>query len=289
MTREVPGYLGGYRLLNVVHASRACQIWQASDDGAQRIVAIKALREHFAKDRELVAGLRWEHAVSQKTIHPRIIEIYAFGRERGITYLAMEWCAYPNMKQLINQGVAKIAPLATKIIKQAADGLGHFNERGFVHRDIKPDNFLVSDNGDVKLIDLALAVRIRRGLARLWAPKLKVQGTRSYMSPEQIRGGAIDQRANVYSFGCTIHELIAGKPPFTGASSTELLNKHLKSTPPSLESLDKNVTMEFARLVRKTLAKDPAARPASMGEFLEEFRQCRVFRVTPRPASPAPG
>ena len=114
----------------------------------------------------------------------------------------------------------------------------------------------------MKLIDLALATRVRRGLARLLALKSKVQGTRSYMSPEQIRGQVLDQRADVYSFGCTIHELIAGKPPFTGASSTELLNKHLKSTPPSLDALDRNVTMEFARLVRKTLAKDPAGRPA---------------------------
>jgi serine/threonine protein kinase len=109
------------------------------------------------------------------------------------------------------------------------------------------------------------------------------------MSPEQIRGQVLDQRADIYSFGCTIHELIAGKPPFTGTSSTELLNKHLKSTPPSLESLDKNVTMEFARLVRKTLAKDPAARPTSIGEFLEEFRKCRIFRVMTRPTSQAPG
>ena len=152
-------------------------------------MAIKALREQFAKDRELATGLRWEHTVSQKTVHPRIIEIYSFGRERGITYLAMEWCSSPNMKQLILQGVTKLAPLAAKIIEQAAEGLGHFNDRGFVHRDIKPDNFLVSDNGDVKLIDLALAVRARRGLARLLATRSKVQGTRSYMSPEQIRGG----------------------------------------------------------------------------------------------------
>ena len=165
---------------------------------------------------------------------------------------------------------------------------GHFNEQGFVHRDVKPDNFLVGDDGEVKLIDLALAVKARRGLARLFASRSKVQGTRSYMSPEQIRGAALDQRADVYSFACTVHELVSGRPPFTGTSSNELLNKHLKSPPPSLENFDRNVTPEFAKLVLRGLAKEPGKRPASVGEFLTEFRQCRVFKVIPRPPAKTP-
>ena len=174
-------------------------------------------------------------------------------------------------------------------MEEAAEGLAHLNKLGWVHRDVKPDNFLVNDQGEVKLIDLGLAVRARRGLAKWLTLRSKIQGTRSYISPEQLRGGAVDQRADVYSFGCTIHELLAGKPPFTGTNAQELLMKQLKSPPPPLEAANSNITPEFAQLVRRCLAKDPAARVQSLDEFLEGFRACRVFRITPRPpAGPTP-
>ncbi len=275
--------------MNVVHGSRTCQIWQASDDGKQRLVAVKAIREEFAKDTVLIQGLRREYAVARKVVHPQIVEVYAFNMERGIPYLTMEWCPMPNMKQRLLQGAERTAYLIPKIIDNAATGLGYFHERGYVHRDIKPDNFLVGEQGEVKLIDLALALRIRGGLLKLLTRRSKVQGTRSYISPEQIRGAALDQRADIYSFGCTIHELVAGKPPFTGNSSNELLNKHLKSLPPSLDTINRNVTLDFANLVRRTLAKEPAGRPSSMGEFLEEFHQCRVFSIIPRPPTATAG
>ncbi len=239
--------------------------------------------KEYRRNREHVGYLRQEYFVGKKVVHERIIRIYAFDSDRGSPYVAMEWFPALNMKKRIQQGIDKMAHLLPKIINQAGEGLGHLNRMGWVHRDVKPDNFLVADDGQVKLIDLALAIRIRRGLIRLLAPRPKVQGTRSYMAPEQIRGGALDQRADVYSFACVIHELLSGKPPYTGVSAKELLMKHLKAPPPSLEAVDPNITPEFARLVRRSLAKEPAARPASIENFLAEFRMHRVFRTTPRP------
>ena len=107
------------------------------------------------------------------------------------------------------------------------------------------------------------------------------------MAPEQIRGAAVDIRADVYSYGCVVHELITGKPPFTGVNTNELLNKHLKATPPALDRLDDNITPDFANLVRRCLSKSPAERPASVEEFRIEFQGMRVFRVEPRPPATA--
>ena len=154
---------------------------------------------------------------------------------------------------------------------------------GWVHRDVKPDNFLVADDGEIKLIDFALSRKQKSRLMKFFSRGNKVQGTRSYMAPEQIRGKAQDPRSDIYSFGCVLHELLAGKPPFTGINSTDLLMKHLRAPPPPLEAFNANVTSEFAQLVRKCMSKNPAARPNSMDEFLGEFRMLRIYKISPKP------
>jgi serine/threonine-protein kinase len=282
--------MGPYRLLNVVHTGHACQLWQAYDDGAQRVVGVKVVTGKYVKDSEQIAYLRQEYAVGRKVVHPRIIQLYSFARDRGTPYLAMEWFPAPNLKVRIRQGVEKIAYMATQMIQQAAEGLGYFNSLGWIHRDVKPDNFLVSDDGQVKLIDFGLAIRARQGLARLFSLKsAKRQGTPSYMSPEQIRCEKLDERTDVYSFGCVVFELLAGRPPYTGTNLNELLNKHLKASVPALENHHNPLTAEITQLVRRCLAKDPATRPSSLVEFLEEFRNYRVFTSPPRPPDPVAG
>ncbi len=196
----------------------------------------------------------------------------------------MEWFPAPNLKKRIRtkEDREKLFPFLPTIVEQAAEGLGWMHGKGWVHRDIKPENFLVNDTGQVKLIDFGLAQRPSGWLAKLLPMKPKIQGTPSYMSPEQIRCGALDQRADVYSFGCVLYELVAGAPPYTGSTQEELFGKHLKSAMPPLEAADSNVTADFANLVRRCLSKDPAGRPASAQEVLEEFRKMRMYRVFPR-------
>jgi len=236
--------------------------------------------QHRKNSRE-VRYLRWEFAVGEKVAHPRLVKMFQFGTDKGIPYLAMEWLTGRNMKQIVTQGVEKIGHLVPDIVAEAAEGLAHFNAMGYVHRDIKPHNFIVSDAGEVKLIDFALARKSRGGLAKLFAPKTKLQGTRSYMAPEQIRGAVVDQRADLYSFACTIYELLAGTPPFTGSSANDLLNKHLRAPIPSLEAANDNITSEFAQLLRRALAKSPADRLESVSEFLKEMQSLRIYKQTP--------
>jgi eukaryotic-like serine/threonine-protein kinase len=287
VSREVPGYLGPYRLLNVVHTGRVYQIWQAYDDAYNRMVGIKVVLDQFRNDREQLRYLRTEFSVGQSLVNPHVISIYGFDHNGGKSYLAMEWFSAPNLKQRIQQGVEKLAPLATTIIEQAAEALISVHWAGWIHRDIKPDNFLVADDGTVKLIDFALAVRRRRGLGRRllgwFARRSKVQGTRSYMAPEQIRGGRVDERTDLYGLACTVYELLSARPPFVGNDPDEVLMKHLKSAPPSLEATSPLVAPELAQLIRRAMAKDPDGRPNSVADFLREFRTIRRFRPAKSP------
>jgi len=281
------GNLGPYRLLASVHTSPIGRVYQAQRGEAGGYFALKTLLEPFHKDRVKVGYLKWEHAVGAKLDHPRVIQTHEFAIDRAGPYLAMEWFAAPNLKERIQQGTASIAYLIPKIILQATEALAYLNSQGWVHRDVKPENFLASDDGEVKLIDFALAQRRRTGLTRLLAPKAKVQGTPSYMSPEQIRGLPLDQRADLYSLACTLFELCAGKPPFAGSTTTDLLTRHLRNSPPRLDGAADNITPEFAELIRLAMAKEPADRPTSTEEFLLYLQAVRVFRRTPPPPQAA--
>jgi serine/threonine protein kinase len=283
VAKATPSNIGPYRLLNVVHTGQNCHIWQAYDDVKQCIVGIKTLLDRFQQDREQIALLRWEYTVGHTVRDERIIEVYDFGVDRGTTYLSMEWLPSPNLKQRMNGGVEKVFYLYPKIIEEAALALAHFHKKGWVHRDIKPDNFLVTDEAHVKLIDFALARRRRARIMKLFMARSKVQGTRSYMAPEQIRGQMPDIRSDIYSFGCMLFEMMADKPPFTGTSSNDLLNKHLHAAPPSMEAANQNATPEFAALVRKMMAKEPSKRPQTMEDFLNDFRMNRIFKIIPKP------
>lgn len=265
----------------MIRAGKTCEVWEVINDLNGERRAVKLLAGEAVADRQEIAFLKHEYEVGRGLDHPHVIRIYDFAATREFVYLSMDVFAVPNLKQWIQQGVEAFAPLAGEVIRQAGEGLAYFHSLGWIHRDIKPDNFLMSAAGDVKLIDFALAVRRKRGLARLFSGKAKVQGTRSYMSPEQIRALPLDQRADVYSFGCMVYELLGGKPPYTGNSTNDLLNKHLHAPIPPLQAANRNVSDDFAELVRAALAKDPDHRPDTMADFLRDLRSMKVFKIPP--------
>jgi serine/threonine protein kinase len=257
-------------------------VWDAIDDQNGNRRALKILVDTYADDRSQVMLLRHEHSVGRELDHPQVIHIYDFHSDRNSVFLAMELFPAQNVKQLLLQdGVEGVAYYVPKIAEQSAAALGYLHEQGWVHRDVKPDNFLMNRQGTLKLIDFALAERRKGTLGRMLSNRSKVQGTRSYMSPEQIRGKGVDERSDVYGLACMLHELVAGKPPFTGATTEELLNKHLRSPAPSLEASGRDVTTEFAELIRTMLSKDPAKRPRNMNEVLRVLRSLQVFNRIP--------
>ncbi len=276
-------YVGPFRLLNLIRAGKSCEVWEVINDINGQRLAIKLLSGEAARNRDEVAFLKHECEVGKGLDHPQVIKIYDFGRDHENVYLSMELFAAPNLKQLINQGLEALAPRVEECIRQSAEGLAYFHSQGWIHRDVKPDNFLMNVENQVKLIDFALAARKKSALARLFSGKAKIQGTRSYMSPEQIRGQALDERADIYSFACMAYELVGGKPPYTGTSTNDLLTKHLRSPIPPLQAANRNASDAFAQLLRRALAKKPEDRPQSMAAFINELRAATVFKTPPAP------
>ncbi|MCL6507260.1 MAG: serine/threonine protein kinase, partial [Bryobacteraceae bacterium] len=280
-------FLGPYRLVRLIRVGHTCQVWEAAKTDDPTRYVLKVLRPDLRKNKEEVAALRNEYECAHKLRHKNIIRIYECNVEGDTPYLVMEHFEHENLKLLLRDGPQRVAHLAPKIIEQGAEALFYLHSEGWIHRDVKPDNFLVSDEGMVKLIDFAISVRQKSALAALFSfGKKPVQGTRSYMSPEQIRNQNLDPRADIYSYGCVLFELLSGKPPFTGVNADDLLTKHLSAPIPSVQVYNDNVTPEFSNLIRKMMAKRREERPATMWEFLKEYRSIRPFKVVPKAPPP---
>ena len=281
MSSASHGFAGPYRLLNIINTGQSSQVWQAYHDATRKYVAVKTLQSEYARDREHVNFLRWEYTVAGKIEHERICRVYMFGRERGMPFLALEWFAAPNLKFRVIQTRDMLLRHARRIAIEATEGVAELSRHGWVHRDVKPDNFLVNDEGQVKLIDFGLAHRAKKGLAKAFARKSKVQGTRSYMSPEQIRGKPLDERADLYSLGCTLFEMFSGKPPFTGLDANDLLMQHIKTPAPWLRTRNSNATAELSELLQVAMAKDADKRHSSIEEFLAQLKSIKMLESVP--------
>lgn len=270
-------------MFHLIRAGAAYQIWAVRPMSENTLYAMKWLPKGEKYTRTAVTELRHEFAVGKTLDHPAIIKTYEFDTTPNGAYMLLEFFKTPNLKQQIVSNAFEIKRRSKEILINCAAGLAHMHSVGWVHRDVKPDNFLVADNDEVRLIDFNLARKIKTGLGKMFAGKATVQGTHSYMAPEQIRGQHVDARADIYSLGCVAFELFNGKPPFTANSFQELLGKHLKVKPPDLTVVDKNITPEFAAFVKRLMSKDPNERPATMKDVQMELRTLRLFYAPPKP------
>lgn len=275
-------FLGPYRLVRLIRVGHTCEVWEAAKTDDTTRYVLKILRKDLRKNKEEVAALRNEYECGKSLKHKNIIRIYDFNTEGEATYVVMEYFEHDNLKLWLRNGTQRVAHLTLKIIEQSAEALFYFHSEGWVHRDVKPDNFLVSSDGVVKLIDFAISTRQKSGLSAMFSFGRKaVQGTRSYMSPEQIRGDFLDGRADIYSYGATLYELVTYRPPFRAASQQELLQKHILEKPIPPMSLCEDLTQEFNDLVMKCLAKKRDDRPHSFHDVLKALNQLRVYKNDP--------
>jgi len=274
--------VGKYRLLNHIARSQSCDVWEAMHVSSNRRHALKLVLPGVPKASDVAAALRREFSIGSELKHRAIIRFDEFVQDEAAVFLAMEHFPAPSMKQQIAQRGKQLAPQISLIAQQAAAGLAHMHGCGWIHRDIKPENYLVSEVGEVRLIDFSISQKPPRWWNSFFGGgSSQIQGTRTYLSPEQIRKKPLDERSDIYSFGCVLFELVSGRPPYVASSANELLNRHLKGAIPSLKAAVAETSKTFSDLVAQLLAKQPDDRPESMEEVLRQLKKVPVFEKQP--------
>ena len=273
-------FIGPFQLLRMIRSGTTTQVWEALRTGEKERIALKVLMKDYRKDKYEIGQLKHEANVASTLDHENVIKIFGYHDEQGYPLVSMQLFNAKNMKIAMREHRDLMLPNISIIIRKCALGLQHMHDHGWVHCDIKPDNFLTDEHCNLKVIDFSIAVKDKKSLFG-GRPKA-IRGTRSYMAPEQIRRKQPTPASDVYGLGCVIFELLSSKTPYTGNSPDALLEKHLSAPIPSLEACS-DATKEFASLVKKMLAKDPAKRIRTMNEFLHEYKSIQMFRPGKRP------
>jgi serine/threonine protein kinase len=277
--------IGGYRYVRTIHPGHTSVVMEVVQEGTQRRFALKQLLASRAEDRDEYTAFMREAKLGMELRHPNLIRVYEIVKDPIQPYFVMELFGGQHLKLSIAR--PSLYPMPTtllhRIIEQAALALSYMHDKGWVHRDVKPENILFNKSGEVRLIDYALAKKVTTGFLKLFSGKVPRQGTRTYISPEQIRCETPAASSDIYSLGITCYELACGRPPFRANSSQELLEKHLSEKPIPLTSHNKRVTPEFSDLVLKMIQKRPADRFSCLDEFLSRFRPVRIFTDDPDP------
>jgi eukaryotic-like serine/threonine-protein kinase len=251
--------LGPYEIIAPLGAGGMGEVYRARDSRLNRTVAIKILPEEFAADAERVRRFEQESRSVAALNHPNIVAIYDVGAQDGVRYLVTEFLEGKTLRERLQEGSLSVNK-AVDYGLQIARGLAAAHERGIIHRDLKPENVFITRDGHAKLLDFGLA-RVRaasnddKTIGSQTSPGV-VMGTAGYMSPEQVRGEAVDHRTDIFSFGAVLYEMLDGKRAFTGDTSVEVMTAILKSEPAQFDS-ELKVSPGLERIVHHCLEKSP--------------------------------
>lgn len=274
--------IDGYQVMSDIASSGTSHVLEVQEPGSGRRLAMKLLNPGHPDFKENKVGLKHEASVAKTLDHPNIIKYEGFTAGRDNTYLLMEYFRAPNVKQQIRLDIAAVHIRLRKLLEGLCAALQHIHDKGWVHRDVKPENVLMNKAGEVRLIDFSLSTKQKSGLSKLFGGKVKeIQGTRTYIAPETIRKQPATPQTDLYSLGITIFEILTGRTPFQAPTPNELLQKHLSAAPPLASELNPNVSPEMDRLVAKLLSKKPDQRGKDMAEISAELRRIKFFKEEP--------
>jgi eukaryotic-like serine/threonine-protein kinase len=253
--------LGDFQILRKIGQGGMGQVYLARQLSLKRDVALKILRDDLVENSTALKRFQAEAEAVAKISHPNIVQVYAVGAQDGLRYMALEYVNGRNLREYLDRKGPPELPLAIAILKQVAVALQRAAEVGLVHRDIKPENILLNRKAEVKVADFGLSryFGIEGSPPNLTQSGMTL-GTPLYMSPEQVQGQPADQRSDLYSLGVTAYHLLAGQPPFRGATAFEVAAQHVQNEAEPLQSLRPDLPSELCELVHKLMAKNPENR-----------------------------
>ena len=281
--------LGRYEIRSKIGAGGMGEVYLAQDTRLDRKVALKILPADLAANQDRMRRFVQEAKAAAALNHPNIATIHEIGESDGVNYIAMEFIDGVTLREKIHQELTELRKLL-RFLQHAAEGLARAHAAGIVHRDLKPDNIMVTRDGHAKILDFGLAKLIEpppvsgvdsSEVATAVMPQHStpgaIMGTVGYMSPEQAQGkiSEIDQRSDIFSFGCILFEAVTGKKPFEGESVIKSLHMVVYEPPPPIADLNPSAPAELQRIVRRCLAKDPEDRYQTIKDVAIELRELR--------------
>ena len=266
--RQIPGY----QLLEKLGEGAMARVFKARQISLDRIVAIKVLPQRYMSDAQFIDRFYAEGRAAAKLNHPNIVQAFDVGQAGDFHYFVMEYVEGDTVYDRLQQSGRYEETEALKIITQIAEALNHAHEKGFIHRDVKPKNIMITTEGVAKLADMGLA-RQATDTEAAEAESGRAYGTPYYISPEQIRGEVdVDARADIYSLGATYYHMLTGRVPFDGPNPSAVMRRHLRQSLVPPDHVNAKLSSGVSAIIEMMMAKDRDERYASTGDLLDDLR-----------------
>lgn len=260
---------GRYQIERLLGDGGMARVYLGRDLRLNRPVAIKIPHSHLMTDPDFLARFRHEAHAAAMVSHPNLVDVYDVGQDGDQHYIVMEYVAGSTLKQLINREAPFAIPRAVRIGEQIARGLHAAHRAGLIHRDIKPQNIIVTDDGQVRITDFGVA---KSHLSTAMTETGITLGTVDYIAPEQAQGRPATPQSDIYALGVVLYEMLTGRLPFTGDTPVAVAMKHISEPPPPPRRYNPQIPAALEAIILRALAKDPALRQRSALELAEELR-----------------